>query len=79
LDRHSLLTALSLLLAFLTAWLEIVLLPYLLNMIVKFFLSNLEGFTEILEEMMMIVLFSPVRRIEPVVVPDGRLHASIHQ
>ena len=44
-----LLLALSLLLAFLTARLEVVLLPYLLHMIVKFFLSNLEGFTEILE------------------------------
>ena len=75
-----LLLAFSTLLSLLfSTWLEIVLLPHLLHVIVKLFLCYLKRLAQILQYFSMIILFSPIGRIEPVAVADGRLDSRSHE
>ena len=75
-----LLLALAALLALLlTARLEIVLLPYLLDLVVELLLRYLQRLAQVLEDLHMVVLFGPVGRVESVVVTDGWLDPGCHQ
>ena len=48
-------------------------------MIVELFLGHLQRLTQVFQEMMMVILFGPVCRVETVVVSDGGLDAGIYQ
>ena len=48
-------------------------------MIVELFLGNLQRLAQVFQEMMMVILFGPVCRVETVVISDSRLDASIYQ
>ncbi len=48
-------------------------------MIVELFLGHLQRLAQVFQEMMMVILFGPICRVETVVVSDGRLDACIYQ
>ena len=71
-----LLLALASFLSFLfTARLEIVLFPYLLHVIVEFFLSDFQRLAQVLKNFGMIILLCPIGGVEAVAVTDCWFHS----
>ena len=71
--------ALALLLALFAARFEVMLFPDLLHVVIELLLGDLQGLSQVFEEVVVVVLLGPVRGIEAIVVADGRFDARIDE